>query len=57
MKYDFDSYIERKNTASFKWDKNKEFFNKEDIIPMWVADMDFQCAKPIVDNLRKRIEL
>lgn len=56
MNYNFDEYIERKNTESFKWDKNKEFFNKENIIPMWVADMDFQCAKPIVDNLRKRTE-
>jgi len=56
MDYDFDKYIERKDTASFKWDKSKEFFNREDIIPMWVADMDFQCAKPIIDNLKKRLE-
>jgi len=56
MKYNFDTCIERKNTASFKWDKNKEFFNREDVIPMWVADMDFQCAKPIVESLRHRTE-
>ncbi|MDD2484494.1 MAG: cystathionine beta-lyase, partial [Eubacteriales bacterium] len=41
MLYDFDRVIDRKNTQSFKWDKNIEYFNREDVIPLWVADMDF----------------
>lgn len=54
MYYDFDTYLDRKNTRSFKWDKNMEYFGKEDVIPLWVADMDFQCAEPIVQALAER---
>ena len=43
----FDSPPDRKATKSFKW-------NREDIIPLWVADMDFPCAKPISDALIER---
>ncbi|WZL73010.1 pyridoxal phosphate-dependent aminotransferase [Clostridiaceae bacterium 35-E11] len=53
-KYNFDEYVNRKNTASFKWDGNMEYFGKEDIIPMWVADMDFKCAEPIQEAVRER---
>ena len=56
MKYNFDVNIDRKNSQSFKWDKNMEFFNREDILPMWVADMDFTCADPIIEALKTRIE-
>ena len=41
MKYNFDKIIDRENTASIKFDLRKELFGKEDILPMWVADMDF----------------
>ena len=54
MLYDFDRVIDRKNTQSFKWDKNIEYFNREDVIPLWVADMDFPCAEPIVEAIRAR---
>ena len=43
MKYNFDEIIERRGTNSYKWDLVKE----EDVIPMWVADMDFQTAPEI----------
>jgi len=56
MKYDFDRVHDRKNTNSAKWDAVKAIFGNEDVIPMWVADMDFPAAKPIVEALKKRAE-
>lgn len=52
MTQDFDKVISRKGTASAKWDK----YGDRDIIPMWVADMDFACAPPIVEALRTRVD-
>jgi cystathionine beta-lyase len=46
--YDFDHVISRRNTASYKWDQLTALFGSEDILPLWVADMDFPCAEPIV---------
>ena len=45
MKYNFDEIIDRRDTNSYKWDLVKE----EDVIPMWVADMDFQTAPAIIE--------
>ena len=50
MKYDFDTIIDRKNTASLKWDV------KENELPMWVADMDFRTAPEIVSAIARRVE-
>lgn len=55
MKYDFDKIIERKGSFSVKWDMPPAPYPK-DSLPLWVADMDFQCAKPIVDALHKRVD-
>lgn len=52
MKYDFDEIIPRRGTNSYKWDMAEE----EDVLPMWVADMDFRTAPPVVEALRKRVE-
>src|SRR5574344_1475473 len=49
MKYNFDKVINRKDTDCYKWDTTKD-----GVIPMWVADMDFEVAKPIVDSIIKR---
>ena len=54
MKYNFDLKCDRSNTNCVKWDAVKDVFGREDIIPMWVADMDFPAAKPIVAALKKR---
>lgn len=54
MEYNFDEVINRKNTDSFKWDMNKKYFGREDVIPMWVADMDFACAPPIIKAVLER---
>lgn len=56
MKYDFDKYIDRKNTNSFKWDTNEEFYGNEDVIPMWISDMDFPCPEPIIQAIKKRLD-
>ncbi len=50
MKYDFDRLVERRGTSSIKWKV------EEGELPMWVADMDFQAAPEILDELRKMLE-
>ena len=40
MKYDFDEEIDRRNTECIKYDGLPLFFGAEDILPLWVADMD-----------------
>lgn len=52
MKYDFDTQISRRGTDSYKWDSAKS----EDVLPMWVADMDFRTAPAIVDALERRVK-
>ena len=54
MKYDFDTPVGRRGTSSYKWDTGSDFFGRDDIIPMWVADMDFACAPCIVEAIQKR---
>lgn len=54
MRYDFDTPIDRRGTSSFKWDANDVYYGRADVIPMWVADMDFACAPAIVDAVQKR---
>ena len=56
MKYNFDQVHDRKNTDCAKWDSVQSIFGSEDVIPMWVADMDFPVAQPIVEALKKRAE-
>ena len=56
MQYDFDRICDRSNTNSVKWDAVKAIFGRDDVIPMWVADMDFPVAQPIVEALKKRAE-
>ena len=52
MKYNFDEIIPRRGTNSYKWDSAGD----ADVLPMWVADMDFRTAPPVVEALRKRAE-
>ena len=56
MKCNFDEIINRRGTNSFKWDKTKEFFGRNDILPMWVADSDWPTAAPIIKALKERVE-
>jgi cysteine-S-conjugate beta-lyase len=50
--FDFDTPVERRNTASVKWDRYKG----TDIIPLWVADMDFQAPPAVIAALSRRVE-
>lgn len=52
MKYDFDIEIRRKGSNSYKWDSAAN----DEILPMWVADMDFRTAPAVIDALAKRVE-
>jgi len=52
MRYDFDTIVPRRGTNSYKWDTPEE----ENVLPMWVADMDFRTAPAIIDALQKRVE-
>lgn len=54
--YDFDTLIPRKQTDSAKWDAAAALFGSSDVIPLWVADMDFPIARPITEALRRRID-
>ncbi len=56
MKYNFDEPVARQGTNSVKYDSRKDIFGREDIIPMWVADMDFKCPPAIIDALRERLD-
>lgn len=56
MKYDFDEIVPREHTDCFKFDNVKEIFGTEDVIPMWIADMDFKTPPFIVETIRKRLE-
>jgi cystathionine beta-lyase len=52
----FDEIINRENTASVKYDQRKSVFGRQDVLPFWVADMDFKAPQPVIDVLQKRIE-
>ncbi len=49
MEYDFDTVVDRRGSASLKWD------GAEDELPMWVADMDFKAAPEILEELQRRL--
>lgn len=53
---DFDQVIKRKGTQSYKWDFTKELFGHEDVLPMWVADMDFKSPDAVIAALKERVE-
>jgi cystathionine beta-lyase len=54
--YNFDELIDRTGTNTVKYDGRKAFFGKSDLLPLWVADMDFRTPDFIVDAIRKRAE-
>ena len=58
MKYDLDRIVDRRGTNSLKWEFGPMINPKvkADTLPLWVADMDFPCAEPILRALRERID-
>lgn len=56
MKYDFDRVMDRTLSESIKWVGNEEHFGEKDLLPMWVADMDFQSPAPVIQAIVQRAE-
>lgn len=56
MKYNFDIPVDRKNTCSIKWDRYCDGTVDHDVLPMWVADMDFRVPQPVIDTLIEKVQ-
>jgi len=56
MKYNFDESIDRTNSHSVKLERLKPVFGSDNLIPLWVADMDFKSPPAIIEALRRRVE-
>ena len=56
MKYDFDKVIDRRHTDALKIDYVPELWGRDDLMPLWVADMDFATPPFILDALKQRCE-
>ena len=53
MCYNFDQIIDRKNTNSIKYDFTQKHGKPIDILPLWIADMDFRVPEQVIDALTK----
>ena len=56
MKYNFDEIIDRKSNHSVKYNELMRKFGVDDVIPLWIADMDFRTAQPVIDALEKKVQ-
>lgn len=56
MTYVFHKGPDRKNTGCVKWDEMARYYDRSDLLPMWVADMDFETAPEIVDAMKQRVD-
>ena len=56
MKYNFDQVIDRNGNRAAKYDERVKKFGTDKVIPLWVADMDFRTAQPIIDAMKRRAE-
>ena len=55
MTYDFDELLERRGTDSVKWDGVQEVWGRDDLLPLWVADMDFRTPPFVMDALQRQL--
>lgn len=55
-KYNFDTMIDRRGTSCLKYDFGMERKGRDDLLPLWVADMDFKLPEEILADLRKRVD-
>lgn len=55
-KYDFDEIVLREGTNCIKYDAREMFFKSKEVLPLWVADMDFKTPDFIVDAIKKRVD-
>ena len=56
IQYNFDEPIERRGTDCFKWDALQSMYGNAELLPMWVADMDFRSPDFVLDAIRRRCE-
>ncbi|MDD3251251.1 MAG: PatB family C-S lyase [Lachnospiraceae bacterium] len=56
MKYNFDEVISREGNRAAKYDERMKKFGSDSVIPLWIADMDFRTAQPIIDACKKKAE-
>ena len=54
MRYDFDAVVDRSGNHAAKYDERVKKFGTDQVIPLWIADMDFRTAQPIIDALTQR---
>lgn len=54
--YNFDEIIERQGTDCFKWDALPSMYGRDDLMPMWVADMDFRSPDFVLEAIRHRCD-
>ncbi|RKN79149.1 MalY/PatB family protein [Paenibacillus ginsengarvi] len=54
MTFDFDRRIDRRNTRSYKWDQGEKLYGDKDVLPLWVADMDFLSPPAVREVIAKR---
>ncbi|MDY6064814.1 MAG: MalY/PatB family protein [Finegoldia sp.] len=54
-KYDFDEVINRKGTSSLKYDFGMQRKGRDDLLPLWVADMDFKLPEIVLDDIHERV--
>lgn len=54
--YDFNKLIDRSDSDSFKWGAVEQRFKKTDLLPLWVADMDWETPDFVIDALKRRLE-
>ena len=54
--YNFDEIIERRGTDCFKWDAPAKQYGRDDLTPMWVADMDFRSPDFVMEAIRRRCD-
>lgn len=55
----FNETVSRRKSQSFKWDQMEKIYNipdASDILPMWVADMDFAAPKEVIEAIEKRLQ-
>jgi cystathionine beta-lyase len=56
MAYNFDELIDRTQTNTVKYDRRKVLFGGDDVLPMWVADMDFRTPDFVIDAIQERLK-
>lgn len=56
MKYNFDKTVNRINNNSAKWNEMEKNFGKDDLLPMWIADMDFETAPEILEEMKNKLD-